>query len=118
MLLIGAVLTYSAAVAALIAGGKIQFQHPWDPRVLALPLPAWMALGYQALLYAKIGKHSVAAERYEDELLETANLTRIVAEDKRWVRMVGLHGSRFLFYGIATVLVGLGTWYCDPSRQQ
>jgi hypothetical protein len=46
LLLIGAVLTYSGAIAALIAEGKIQFHPPWNPWVLALPLPAWMALGY------------------------------------------------------------------------
>jgi hypothetical protein len=82
LLLIGAVLTYSGAVAALIAGGKIQFHPPWNPWVLALPLPAWMALGYQALLYEQIGKHSVAAQRCEDKLVETANLTWTFPEDK------------------------------------
>ena len=71
-----------------------------------------MALGYQALLYNQIGKHSVAAQRCEDKLVETANLTWTFPEDERWVTWVGFHGSRILFYGIATVLVVLGTWYC------
>ena len=112
LLLFGAVITYIGAIAALIAGGKLEFQGPWDSWVLALPLPAWMVLGYQALLCAKIGKHSVAAQRYEDKLLDAANLTWTVPEDKLWVRIVGLQGSRLLFYGIATVLVVLGTCYC------
>ena len=44
-----------------------------------------MALGYQALLYDQIGKHSVAAQRCEDKLVETANLTWTFPEDERWV---------------------------------
>jgi len=95
---VGLLVTYGIAAVAALGAEKSISAH-W--MYVALPVPAWILLGYNAILWTKAANHSAAAKVYE------AALTRIarsgvrdgMAPRDQWNRLArtvfGLTGSRF-----------------------
>jgi hypothetical protein len=108
LVLVGLLVTYGiAAVAAL--GAEKAITAAW--MYVALPAPAWIPLGYNAILWTKVANHSAAAKVYGTELTRFA---RSKVHDgmpprDQWnclARAVfGLAGSRLLSYGVAFALI-------------
>ena len=92
-------LTYGiAAVAALGTDGAIR--AGW--MFVALPIPAWILLAYNAILWNKVATHTTAAKAYKaalETIAGTAVADTVPTRDewKPWARGVfGIVGSRLL----------------------
>ena len=108
LVLAGLLVTYGiAAVAALGTEGAIR--AGW--MFVALPIPAWILLAYNALLWNKVATHTTAAKAYKaalETIASTAVADTVPTRDewKPWARGVfGIVGSRLLSYFVAFVLI-------------
>ena len=78
---------------------------------MALPAPAWILLGYNAILWTKAANHSAAAKVYETALTRIARsgVRDGMPPRDQWNRLArtvfGLAGSRLLSYGVAFMVI-------------
>jgi hypothetical protein len=114
LVLLTVLVTYGVAVVTALAAGRVH-----DPWALALPIPAWIVLGYRATVGADVTAHAAVARLCQDKLIEVADLgedvpTTVGARGARgwWVGRLGQSGSLFLSFGVATLLVLGFTLYC------
>ena len=69
LVLVGLLVTYGIAAVAALGAEKAISAH-W--MYVALPVPAWILLGYNAILWTKAANHSAAAKVYETALTRIA----------------------------------------------
>jgi len=99
LVLVGLLVTYGIAAVAALGAEKAISAH-W--MYVALPVPAWILLGYNAILWTKAANHSAAAKVYETALTRIARsgVRDGMPPRDQWNRLArtvfGLTGSRFV----------------------
>ncbi len=116
LVLVGLLVTYGIAVVATLGTNG----SPAGWMFVALPVPAWILLAYNAILWSKVASHTTAANAYRDALIaftrdNRAPVGEAIPPRAKWLLwatwVFGLTGSRLLSYGVAFLLIAALTVY-------
>jgi hypothetical protein len=111
LVLAGLLVTYGIAAVATLGTDRVH--TGW--LFVALPVPAWIVLGYNAILWTRVTSHTAAANACRDALTDIAAIGETVPSHDEWrpwvKKLFRIASSRVLSYGVPFGVILVFTGY-------